>query len=114
MLVLMGMPSAIGGEEISLPESFKGVVPIYPGAAVALSMKTGEGTQVQLETGAKVQEVIEFYRKAMKDRGWGEQAYMTSAEGGTAGFKKDGQVFSVTVIAPPGEKSRVVLILAKE
>lgn len=99
--------------EVKLPGAFKGVVPVYPGAKVAASVGTDEGGQVHLESAAKVREVVEFYRKAMKERGWSEGAVMDIPEGTTAAFVKGGLSLGVTALAHGDGKTYVTLCLTK-
>lgn len=99
--------------EVSLPGAFKGVAPVYPGAKVAASVGTDGGGQVHLESGARVGEIMEFYRKAMRERGWSEGAVMDLPEGATAAFVKDGLSLGVTALTHGDGKTYVTLCLTR-
>lgn len=106
--------SAMWAGEVEVPESFKGTVPLYPGATVVLSMKADEGTQVHLECPGKAKKVGDFYRKAMKEKGWIEGAFMEIPDGIIAAFQKGNQTLSVTAMQSENGKAKVTLALAGE
>ncbi len=116
---LFALPLVLGAVvlragEVEVPESFRKAAPLYPGSTVALSMKTGDGTQVHLECQGKAKEVVEFYRKEMKERGWTESAVMEIPNGNIAAFQKDGGSLAVTALQGEGGKTSFTLTLTKE
>jgi len=113
VMAFLGALSHARGEEAALPEGFKELVPIYPGATVAFSVKSEEVTQVHLKSDAKAQDIVDFYRRAMKDKGWREGAHMAIHEGVTAAFVRGTLSLGVTALKPAGEKSHVTLCLTK-
>jgi putative DNA modification/repair radical SAM protein len=55
--------------EAELPEGLKGIVPEYPGSSVKLIIMAEEGARVHLETDAEPDVAIDFYKKAMAEKG---------------------------------------------
>jgi hypothetical protein len=113
VLALLAAAAVVNAADVSLPEAFKGVVPLYPGATIAASVVMDGGGQVHLECGAKVREIMEFYRKAMKKRGWSEGAVVDIPEGATAAFIKEGLSLGVTALTHGDGKTHVTLCLAR-
>jgi len=115
-LVSVALASSALGEGIVVSDSFKSVVPLYPGAKVVLSMKMEEGEQVHLESDAKSSDILDYYRKAMKEKGWSTQMDMALPEGGTIVFTrgKDKESLNVMATASSDKKIRVVLVLVQK
>lgn len=55
---------------VSLPESFPGDVPVYPGATVVASATMKEVTNVTLKTSDKLDAVKKFYDEKLKAGAW--------------------------------------------
>ena len=62
----------VGGNPIGLPYGLKGVVPAYPGAEIASTMRlnTAAGAHASLRANATPAKILEFYRDAMRSKGW--------------------------------------------
>jgi Ca-activated chloride channel family protein len=63
-------------------EIFGGAVPLYKGAEVTKTATVGNVKQVELLAEASPEEIINFYKKAMTDKGW--QVLTSVARGTTA------------------------------
>ena len=111
--VLAAVLSCAWSEEPALPDSFKGVVPVFSGARIVLSADTGEGMQVLLRSNGTVLEIIEFYRKAMRENGWIESAQVAVPDGRTVAFQKGGRSLAVTALKPAGEEAHATLFLTR-
>lgn len=106
-----GIP-AKGDED--LPPSFRGVVPLYKGVIVS-NIREHQGLQ---QTGEKVyfradappEKIAEFYRKAMKERGWEEQ-WAGKTRKKEIIFTKVDQVFKVQISPPRKSQGRTAVTL---
>ena len=98
---------------MELPQSIKGVVPVYPGAKVMFAAESGDGSQAVLETADALKAVMDYYRKAMKDKGWSVSAEMAHGTGAMIEFTKGKQALQVTADGPSGKKTTVALNLTK-
>jgi hypothetical protein len=58
------------GGSVALPEGFPKDVPIYAGAKVLTSMKSGEAMHVTLQTSDAASTVSAFYKEQVKASGW--------------------------------------------
>jgi Ca-activated chloride channel family protein len=69
-------------------EIFGGAVPIYKGAEVTKTSTVGSMTQVELLSQASPEEIINFYKKAMAERGWKVLTSVARGNTATAAFQK--------------------------
>lgn len=53
-----------------MPDALKDVVPVYPEAKVTTASEAGAMTTVKFETTAGPEEVFQYYKKTMTERGW--------------------------------------------
>lgn len=102
------------GADVAVPDSFTALVPLYPGAKVVIAVGTGNGTQVHLTSDSKAQEIVDFYRKAMTQKGWSEGAVVAVPDGVTAAFIKGDLALGIIALRPAGDKAYVTLSLTKE
>jgi Ca-activated chloride channel family protein len=69
-------------------EIFGGAVPIYKGAEVTKTTTVGSMTKVELLSQASPEEIINFYKKAMAERGWKVLTAVARGNTATAAFQK--------------------------
>jgi Ca-activated chloride channel family protein len=69
-------------------EIFGGAVPIYKGAEVTKTTTVGSMTKVELLSQASPEEIIDFYKKAMTERGWKVLTSVARGNTATAAFQK--------------------------
>jgi hypothetical protein len=103
-----------GGEgSVALPEGFPTDVPIYPGAKVATSVKTGDAMHATLQTSDAADKVSAFYKEKMKANGWELKTTMDMGQGTMLVGLKAGQ--SLNAMIARGDKGTTVsLTVTKE
>jgi Ca-activated chloride channel family protein len=69
-------------------EIFGGAVPLYKGAKVTKTSTVEGVTQVELLTKASPEEIINFYKQAMTDKGWQVLTAVARGNTATAAFQK--------------------------
>jgi Ca-activated chloride channel family protein len=69
-------------------EIFGGAIPLYKGAEVTKTSTTGSVQQVELLAQASPEEIINFYKKAMTDKGWRVLTAVARGTTATAAFQK--------------------------
>jgi len=69
-------------------EIFGGAVPLYKGAEVTKTSTTGSVQQVELLAQASPEEIINFYKQAMTDKGWRVLTAVARGTTATAAFQK--------------------------
>ncbi len=94
-----------------LPRDFPADIPVFQPSTVAGSMMMGPNKSLQLETDKPLEEVTEFYKSAMAERGWledhsaqafGNQPYTTNWIKGHR---------QVAIIATPPEDGKTLIIV---
>ena len=100
--------------QAEFPDSFKGVIPEYPGALVEVSVTNADGTSVHMETDAEPKAVTDFYKKAMIENGWTVNMDMSHEGGSTLVLNKGNQILNVTAVGKPGERTRLILALMSQ
>jgi hypothetical protein len=90
----------------SLPKTFPDDVSIYPGAEIAASGKMAEYVTVTLKTQDRVIQVLEFYRKELRRRGWKLQPEKFSS--GTVEARKAGRECIVAVDPDPSGEGAII------
>jgi len=107
-------PLSQAWSQAEYPESFKGIIPEYPGALVEVSVTNADGTSVHMEVDAEPKAVIDFYMKAMVKNGWTVDMDMTHERGSTLALNKGNQMLNVTAVGKPGERTRFILALMSQ
>ena len=107
-------PLTPGWGQAEFPDSFKGIIPEYPGALVEVSVTNADGTSVHMEVDAEPKAVTDFYMKAMVKNGWTVDMDMTHEGGSTLVLNKGNQLLNVTAVGKPGERTRFILALMSQ
>jgi Ca-activated chloride channel family protein len=90
-----------------------GAVPIYNDAMVKNSMNMGNGTIVEMESSDSPAEIVDFYKKAMTEKGWSVVMEMARDKRATLMLKKDNQQLMLGA-KERGGKTRFSLTLVKK
>jgi hypothetical protein len=98
---------------VKLPADFPSDVLVYKGSKPVVSMKTGNGLMIHLETGDSVEKVIETYGKEMPSQGWEQETAMNSAEQSMFVFKKEKRQTAV-VVTKSDNVTRIMLTVSNE
>ena len=89
-----------------------GEIPIMPGAKVLKESALGKSAQYELEVDAPVQAVLDYYTKAMADRGWPQGMVMNQAGQGAMLIHHEGRQFALKA-KPSGDRTRITLMLVQ-
>jgi hypothetical protein len=102
-----------GGANVPLPQGFPADVPLYPGAKVTTSSKSGETMMVGLESGDPARTVVAFYEDKLKTNGWTIQQTTNTADGGLVFAAKGDHSCSVVVNASGKRTTALLSVTAK-
>jgi outer membrane lipopolysaccharide assembly protein LptE/RlpB len=96
-----------------LPEGFPKDVPLCPGATVKMSVTSGQGLMVHLESAASAADVAKFYNEQLEGNGWKIEQTMNMGEVRTLSAKKDQRQCTVTC-TKDGQKTLVQIYVVPE
>ncbi len=102
---------AIAWAQVDYPVAVGKVVPQYPGSKVEMNMRVDKGTQVYLTTSDPAEKVFQFYKDALKEKGWESAMEMTHEGGYQSHWKKDKAEFHL-VIHSEEEQTKIMLLLS--
>jgi len=89
-----------------------GEIPIMPGAKVLKETAYGKSAQYELEVEAPLQTVLDYYAKAMADRGWPRGMVMNQAGKGAMMIQHEGRQFALKAAASEN-RTRFTLMLVQ-
>jgi len=105
---------ATGGKGgVALPDDFPKDVPLSPGATVKMSMTSGQGLMVHLESATSAADVGKFYNEQLKGNGWNIEQTMNMGEVSTLSAKKDQRQCTVTC-TKDGPKTLIQIFVMPE
>ena len=112
LVVAVPLSPVLGQSEF--PEGLKGIVPEYPGARITFSVTFEGNIQVRQNVDCNPKTALEFYKKAMVEKGWKVKGEMASAEGSMVSLEKGESLLQVTAFSNPDGTSRMVIFLSNE
>jgi len=112
-VLLLLLPGA-SRAEVQVPESFKKLVPVYPGAELTFAIDTAKGSQVHFETTDSPSAVVAFFKKTLGGRGWKLSMEMAMPDGSSISYIKGKHSLTVIVSGEEGEKTCAIVNLATD
>jgi hypothetical protein len=100
--VLYALEPAFGA--IDVPAKFKDI-PLYDGSKIVHAMDMENNAMLSVTVKASADAVAEFYKNAMKGRGWKLAFQMDQDQAKVLHFQKGNQILQVTIQA--GEKNEL-------
>lgn len=104
---------ATGKGGVALPDNFPKDVPLRPGATVKMSMTSGKGLMVHLESAGNVADTAKFYTEQLKGNGWEIEQTMNMGEISSLSAKKDQRQCTVSC-SKDGEKTFIQIYVTPE
>lgn len=108
-----GKLSIAGGSNLKLPESFPDDIPLYPKAQPFAIYNSGKQASVQFKISDRTKNIVEFYKKALDEKGWAKEASMEIENQFFANYKKGNRYFQINVI-PENERENILVITYTE
>lgn len=109
-----GKEVTVSTAEGKLPDNFPKDMPLPEGVKVAGHISAEEGMSVQLEAKQSPSEVLEFYRKALKEKDWKIQADASFGDSATLSAQREEETASVVVTKGNGGSSITLSYSRKE
>jgi hypothetical protein len=106
-------PTAPGKVEEGGQSLHGGEIPIMPGAEVLKETAFGNSAQYELEVNAPLQVVLDYYKKAMADRGWPQGMVMNQGGRGAMMIQHEGRQFALKAKAS-GDLTHFTLMLIQQ